>query len=400
MQNNNILNTKSNYDVIIVGGGIIGCSIAYFLASDKNFTGNILVIEKSPSHFESSTALSVGGIRQQFSTAENIEISKFGSEFIKKTDKLLAVDGEAPYIPFNENGYLFLATEKGEKTLKENYSLQRKHNVDVEYLSQQKLKINFPWLNTGDLSAGCFGYNNEGWTDPYALLKAFVSKSKSIGVTFLKDEVVSVEYKSKNVNNVVLSKGDKYSCGNLINAAGPRAAEIAEMINIELPVRSRKRYVYTFVCKDLIEKSPMVIDPSGVYFRCEGKNYLCGVSPPEDEDPDTYDLDVKYYLFDDVIWPILAKRVDYFEAIRRDHSWAGHYAYNTFDQNAIIGFHPEVRNFIFANGFSGHGLQQAPAVGRAVSELIIYGSYRSIDLSRFNYERLKTGKAVIEKNVV
>ncbi|MFC2120829.1 NAD(P)/FAD-dependent oxidoreductase [Bacteroidota bacterium] len=400
MKSNNSQSRKSFYDVIIVGGGIMGSSIAYFLANNKNFKGSILVIEKSPAHFESSTALSVGGIRQQFSTPENIEISRFGASFIKDAAQYLTVDGDVPYLPFVENGYLFLATKKGEKTLKENYLLQKKHAVDVEYLSPQKLKIKFPWLNVDDLSSGCFGMKNEGWTDPYALLKAFIRKSKSIGVTFLKNEVISIKHNSKKINTVELDSGMKYSCGTLINAAGPRAAEISAMIDIKLPVRSKKRYVYTFVCKDIIENCPFVIDPTGVYFRPEGNKYLCGVSPPEDNDPDTYDLDVKYYLFDEIIWPVLASRVDYFEAIRRDHSWAGHYAYNTFDQNAILGFHPEIKNFIFANGFSGHGLQQAPAVGRAISELIIYGSYQSLDLSKLNYERIKTGKPVKERNIV
>ena len=144
----------------------------------------------------------------------------------------------------------------------------------------------------------------------------------------------------------------------------------------------------------------MVIDPTGVYFRREGDKYLCGISPPEDNDPDSYDFDMDYYLFDEVIWPVLAHRVDYFDRIRRDYSWAGHYAYNILDQNAILGFHPEIKNFVFANGFSGHGLQQAPAVGRAINELIVYNSYKTIDLSRFNFERIITKKLVKEINVV
>ena len=400
MSNYKAPEVKQFYDVVIVGGGIIGSAISFFLASNNSFSGNILVVEKSPSHFESSTGLSVGGIRQQFSTRENIEISKFGASFIKKINQHLSVNDEAPYSPFTERGYLFLASDKGKKILHENYKLQKQHNVDVALLSAIELKNRFPWLRVDDLNCGCLGLSNEGWTDPYGFLKGFINKSKSLGVTFLKNEVISIDYKSNNITAIRLKGNNKISCGNLINAAGVRAADISQMINTELPVHSKKRFVYSFVCKEIIENCPFLIDPSGVYFRPEGKKYLCGVSPPEDNDPDTYDLDMDYSLFDDYIWPILAQRVDYFEAIRRDHSWAGHYAYNILDQNAILGFHPEIRNFVFANGFSGHGLQQAPAIGRAISELIIYGNYRSLDLSRFSYDRIRTGALVRERNVV
>ncbi len=148
---------NSHYDVIIIGGGIIGSSIAYFLSANKNFKGDVLVIEKSPNHFESSTGLSVGGIRQQFSTPENIEISKYGAEFIKNANNHLSVDGEKPYIPFTESGYLFLSSEKGKSTLQKNFNLQKKHNAEIVYLSDKELKIRFPWLNVDDLAGGCLG---------------------------------------------------------------------------------------------------------------------------------------------------------------------------------------------------------------------------------------------------
>src|SRR5690606_23209749 len=134
-------------------------------------------------------------------------------------------------------------------------------------------------------------------------------------------------------------------------------------------------FVSVFDCRAPIEKAPLLIDPTGVYFRPEGASYICGVSPPEESDPDCLDFEIDYSLFEDTIWPVLAHRVPAFEAIKLARAWAGHYDYNTLDQNAILGRPPELENFYVAAGFSGHGLQQAPAVGRAIAELIVHGAY-------------------------
>ena len=182
---------------------------------------------------------------------------------------------------------------------------------------------------------------------------------------------------------------------------GAQAGRVAALAGIALPVAPRKRFVYVFDCRTPIEPlAPLTIDPSGVYFRPEGKGFIGGVSPPEDRDPDSDDLEVEYDLFEETVWPALAARVPAFEAIKLTGAWAGHYDYNIVDQNGIVGRHPEVANLIFANGFSGHGLQQSPAVGRAVAELILQGGYRSIDLTRFGYERFARDEPILELNVV
>jgi len=351
------------------------------VAAQKIFHGSILVVEKDPSYSKCATTLSVGGIRQQFSTPENIKISMYGAHFLNSLKKYLAVDDTVPDVSFSESGYLFLATEKGNSILNRNHQLQRSLGVDVLLLSPTDIKERFPRLNISDLVGGSLGLSNEGWIDPYSLLMAFIKKAKSLGVIYLNDEVVNLINRNRKIENIKLKKTGEISCGLVVNAAGNKAARVAQMAGVQnFPVSSRKRFVYTFDCKTRIPNCPLVIDPTGVYFRPEGDKFICGVSPPKDLDPDCDDYKMDYKLFEETIWPVLANRVPFFESIKRGYSWVGHYAYNIHDQNAILGFSPEINNFIFANGFSGHGLQQAPAVGRAVSELITYGSYKTLDL--------------------
>jgi len=393
--------TSNIYDVVIVGGGIIGSAIAYFLAAQDEFDGTILVVEKDFTYEKSSTSLSVGGIRQQFSTPENIEISKFGAQFIKSIHNYLTTDGLIPDVAFSEFGYLFLATEKGLPILKQNHSIQKAYNDDAVLLSPKELTQRFKWLNPDEIVAGSLGVINEGWLDPYSLLMGFLKKSKSLNVTYLEDEVIDIKITKSKVIGVTTAKGETIDCGLVVNAAGTQARHLAAMAGInDLPVFSRKRYVYVINCRERLVNCPLVIDPTGVYFRPEGDRYICGVSPPEDQAPECFDFKMEYELFEKIVWPVLAHRVPAFEAIKLGTSWAGHYAYNIKDQNAILGPHPERNNFIFANGFSGHGLQQAPAVGRAISELITFGSYQTLDLHRFSFERFSNGELVKEENVV
>jgi sarcosine oxidase len=388
-------------DVIIVGGGVIGSAIAYFLKASADFRGSVLVVEKDPTYERASTSRSAGGIRQQFSTPENIAMSVFGAQFVKSIGRHLEVDGERPQIPFVEQGYLFLATAAGMPILTQNHEAQRAAGADVVLLDRAGLKQRFPWLNAEDIAGGSFGLKNEGWIDPYSLLQAFRRKARALGATYAKDEVVGIERSGARVVAVTLKEGGRVACGAVVNAAGAHAPEIAAMAGLELPVRPRKRFVYVFDCREPgLSGAPLTIDPTGVYFRPEGASFICGVSPPEERDPDCLDLEVEYELFEEVVWPTIAHRVPAFESIKLQRAWAGLYDYNTLDQNAILGPHPKLSNFHAANGFSGHGLQQSPAVGRAIAELIAYGAFRSLDLRRFSYERVIAGRPLRELNVV
>jgi glycine/D-amino acid oxidase-like deaminating enzyme len=312
----------------------------------------------------------------------------------------LGIDGTPVNVGFMERGYLFLAEESHIPILYHNNAIQRGENVNVALLDTEDLARGYPWMNVSDLAGGSLGLEGEGWLDAYSLNQAFRKKAVSLGVTYLAEEATGLELNNSKITSVLLGNGTKIDCGTVINAAGVSAAKIAGWAGINLEVRPRKRFAFSFSCRSEIDNCPLIIDPSGVHFRPEGKQFLAGCSPPPEQDPDCTDFDIDYGWFEEHIWPILAHRVPAFEAIKLENAWAGHYAYNLLDQNAILGPHPEVRNFFFANGFSGHGLQQSPAVGRGIAELVLYGAYRSLDLSRFSFERMVTGEAISEHNIV
>jgi sarcosine oxidase len=394
--------TDKSYDVVIVGGGVIGSATAFFLASQPDFDGSIAVIEKDATYADAATPRSAGGVRQQFSTPENVQISGFAAAFYKSIEQHLSVGNDRPAINFRENGYLFLATHAGLNVLLDNHRVQHENGAGTLLWTAQELQNRFPWVNTSDLAGAAFGPSNEGWVDPYSLLQAFKRKARSLDVTYLQDEVVGFEFTGASISGVKLKEGARLGCGTAVNAAGYHARTIAGFAGIDLPVYPRKRFIYVFDCREEIdnESMPLTIDPSGVWFRPEGGNFICGVSPEDRDDPDCLDFELDYRPFEELIWPTLAHRVPVFEAIKLVRAWAGHYDYNVLDQNVLIGPAPQVPNFHFANGFSGHGVQQSPAIGRALSELIVFGQYTTLDLSRLSYTRVLDGRLIKEANIV
>jgi FAD-dependent oxidoreductase domain-containing protein 1 len=396
-------NPRETYDVVIVGGAVVGSATAYFLASHPGFDGRIAVVERDGSYRDCATTRSVASIRHQFSTPENIRLSMAGTRFLRRAGELLAVGDERPDIAFREAGYLFLAGSAGRGVLQKQHAIQRAEGADVALLSPNELASRFSWLRTDDLAAGSLGLSGEGWIDPHALLHAFKRKAQSLGVTYLQADAVSLERVAARVCGVLLADGTRLDAGWVVNAAGTGATALAATAGIALPVRARKRCVFHFTSPAVVPGCGLVIDPSGVYFRPEGRGYIGGVAPPADADPDIEDrrdFDVDPALFDNVVWPALAHRVPGFEALRLHSAWAGHYDVNLLDANAIVGLHPSVDRLLFANGFSGHGLQQAPGVGQALAEWICDGGWRSIDLTALGWQRVLDGQPLQELAVV
>jgi len=389
------------YDVVIAGGAVTGSSVAYHLASHPGFRGRVLVVEQDPSYQFCASALSAASIRQQYSTAINVQISLHGIRFLRAIAEHLAVEGEAPAIGLQEGGYLFLGSEAGRPVLEANHRVQTALGADIALLDPEALRARFPWLNTEGLALGAFGVSGEGWFDGYGLMQAFRRKARSLGVDYRAARVVEVLRDRGRVIGVGLDDGSRIACAALVNAAGGGGARLARAAGIEIPVHNRKRMIFTFTAADPVEGAPLLIDPTGLYFRPEGRGFLCGMQPPADRDPDADgDFEVEHAFFDEEIWPLLAQRVPAFERIRPGRAWAGHYDMNLFDHNAIVGAVPGLAGFYLANGFSGHGLQQSPAIGRGLAELIVDGGYRSLDLSPLGFERIAANRPLHEANVV
>jgi glycine/D-amino acid oxidase-like deaminating enzyme len=390
-----------SYDVVIAGGAVMGSSAAYHLAADPGFLGRILVVEKDLSYAKAATSLSLSSVRQQFSTRINIRVGLAGVAFLKAAGDTLAVEGDRPDLPLVENGYLYLASEAGAPILQENNEIQKQEGADIALVTPEEIAARFPYINTDGVALGSLGLSGEGWFDSYQLLQAFRRKARSLGVTYREDEVVEIERKGARVVGVILKSGARVACGTFLNTAGASGAtKIAASLGVDIPVRSRKRCVFVFEAKDHFVYCPLVIDTTGVYFRPEGRTYVTGYSPLEAEDPDCEDFDVIWPQFEDHIWPILAHRIPVFENLRLVRGWAGHYDLNLFDHNAIVGRMPGFDNAYLAAGFSGHGVQQSPAVGRGLAELIVYGGFRALDLSDFAYERIAANRPLLERNVI
>jgi glycine/D-amino acid oxidase-like deaminating enzyme len=389
----------SSFDVVIVGGAAHGASAAYHLAA-AGFLGSVLLIEKDPTFARAATALSAGGIRQQFSTAVNIEASLYGIDFLRRAGDLLAVDGERPDVALREGGYLFLASPAGLDTLGRNHTLQTGLGADIAFLDPPALAAAFPWLATEGIAAGCYGRTGEGWFDGFALCQALRRKARTLGVTLRTAEAAAVTVDGGRAAGVRLADGTRIAAGTVVLAAGTATPRLAATAGVTIPVEARKRFVFTFACRTPLPRFPLLIDPTGVYVRPEGELFISGTSPPAGSDPPAADFDVEHALFEETIWPVIAARVPAFAEIRPGRAWAGHYDFNTLDQNAIVGPVAGVESLLVATGFSGHGLQQAPAVGRGLAELILHGRYTTLDLTPLGHGRIAAGRPLVEANVV
>ncbi|XP_006900913.1 PREDICTED: FAD-dependent oxidoreductase domain-containing protein 1 [Elephantulus edwardii] len=422
-------------DVVIVGGGVLGLSVAYWLKKLEKQRGaiRVLVVERDCTYSQASTTLSVGGIRQQFSLPENIQLSLFSVNFLRNINEYLAVvDGPPLNLQFNPSGYLFLASEADAAIMESGVKVQRQEGAKVCLMSPEQLRNKFPWINTEGVALASYGLEGEGWFDPWCLLLGLRRKVQSMGVLFCQGEVTRVIYSANCMENiggeeVILKRIHEVhvkmdhsleyqpvECAIVINAAGAWSGQIAELAGIgdgapgtlqgtKLPVEPRKRYVYQWHCPQGPGlETPLIADTSGAYFRREGlgNNYIGGCSPSEEEEPDPENLKVDHAFFQEKVWPHLTQRIPAFGTLKVRSSWAGYYDYNTFDQNGVVGPHPLVVNMYFATGFSGHGLQQAPAVGRAVAEMVLEGSFQTINLSAFLFSRFYLGEKVPEANII
>ncbi|MFV1991360.1 MAG: NAD(P)/FAD-dependent oxidoreductase [Acidimicrobiales bacterium] len=391
-----------SYDVVCVGGSLMGSSVAFFLSENPDFDGDVLVVEPDWSYENTSTMRSQASIREQFSNPVNIRASQFAMDFIADFHNNVQVEGAAPEINFIGTGYLFLAKSDTQlASLRSVHEVQLAEHADVQMLSQAQVQEKFAYMNTENIVGARFGGKREGSLDAWALLQGFRQRARHNGVRYIRDRVIGLERAGNRVMSVRLESGRSVGCGYVVNAAGPRAKLVAEMVGLRLPVEPRSRSSFVFACRESIDQLvPLTITPEGVHFRRDQQNYVTGTPPLDDRVVDYNDLAVRTEQFEDQIWPVLAAYVPQFDRISVVASWGGQYAYNVLDQNMIVGTGSEIENFIFANGFSGHGLQQSPAVGRGVSELVTYGEYRTLDLSELGFERVRRNEPFLETAII
>ena len=392
---------RPSYDVIIIGGAATGSATAWFLMQNPDFNGTVLVVERDPSYEFAATSLSNSCIRQQFSTELNIRISQFGAEFCQNLPRYLGED--APKLKIRNFGYMYMAADDAfAQVLRAQAKVQVALGVQTRLMTPDEIKAEYPFYAVDDLVLGSINCKDEGYFDGYTMFDWLRRKARAGGAEYIRNEVVAITRKGERIDSVTLASGEVVACGHLVNASGTRGAKTAAMAGITIPIEPRKRYSWIISAEQPLSRDlPLTIDPTGVHFRTDSDTtYLVGAHT--DHDPavafDDFAMDQSLWL--DHVWPILATRIPQFEAVKVLREWAGQYDYNTLDQNAIAGPHPEVSNFLFLNGFSGHGLQQSPAMGRGTAEWLTYGAFRTLDLTPFSFERITANRPLIEGAII
>lgn len=391
----------TGYDVVIAGGAVTGSSAAWWLLGMQPDL-RVLVVEPDPTYAQSATALSVASVRQQFSNPVNVEISRFGVDFIRNFADRIGPEGGVPSLGLKENGYLFLTgSERGAALMEELAVMQRGLGAATEVLDQAALASRFPWMQLEDVVAGSLGSRDEGWFDNMGLLSGFRNGARARGATYVKDRVVGLQVDGGRVTGVELAEGGVIGAGAFLNAAGTASADICAMAGLGLPVEPRKRTVFVIDAPNARHpEAPLIIDHSGIYLRPEHGQWITATVPDDDHACARDDWEPDHAQFEELIWPRLYARSEGFDAVKVSRLWVGHYDYNRLDQNAVLGLWPETTNFFIAAGFSGHGLQQSPAVGRGLAELMLTGHWQTLDLSALGPERITIGRPFLEKAVV
>jgi FAD-dependent oxidoreductase domain-containing protein 1 len=335
----------------------------------------VCVIEPDPTYAKAATPLATGGCRRLFALPENIAMSQFSIGFLKTFDA-----------QWKEGGYLFVVGPGHEKVLEANYRTQERMGVKVELLDRRGIAERFPWMRGDDLALGVLS-PQDGWLDPNSVLQGLRKKAQALGAEFVRDRVVEVYLSGTRVRELELASGSRLGAEAVINAAGCWAASIAKLAGMELPVNPMRRFEHYVELGDALPPMPLIKDPERLVIRPEGKGYSVGLV--NSREPRGFNLDVDPHYFEEVVWPACAGRIPAFEKLRLKREWAGLYDECELDGNMILGNWPgRLDNFYVACGFSGHGLMHAPAVGRALAELIVKGRYETIDLSRMGYQRV------------
>lgn len=385
--------SPKKFDVIMAGGGLMGCATAYYLLK-ADPTLKVAIIEMDATYEKNSTVLSDGNTRLQFNIKENIEISQYALEKLATFGEDMIVDGVKPQVAFKQEGNLFLSDFENAENAKAGLKIQQSLGCDVVWLTPDEISARYPILSVEGIAGATFGAL-DGVMDPHAVLMAFKNKAVDLGATFIEAEVAEITHEKGQVTGVKLTSGEMLSAKYVLNSAGGWGTKLAKTAGIDLPIDPVMRQVFIVEVGVNIEKEyPFLFFPSGIYLSQEhGNRFMCGKS--FDNDPIGFDFVTNRKTFEEHMWEDLVGHIPAFDRLKVIGAWAGLYAVNTFDGNALLGESPALKGFILANGFSGHGFQQCHAVGRYLAELIL-GVSPVLDLAIFSPQRILDNKPVFE----
>ena len=389
------MHRSNHYDVILAGGGIMGCAIAYnLLKRDPNLS--VLIIERDLTYANSSTVLSDGNMRVQFNLRANIEMSLYGLEVLSTFSEEFATKDHVPDIAFRQQGNLYLVGAEGEDFARNGVALQQRLGADVEWVEREQIADLFPLVQLTDDVVGASYGPEDGSMSPLDVLLGYQRKAVSLGATILEDIVTRLRRSGNQMTGVEVASGDVYHSNVVFNVAGAWAPLLAAPLGIDLPINSVKREVYNVQINRSIDGIlPMLLLPNGQYLFHEGAgNFEVGGAQPDD--PTTYD-DFSYSKarFEKALWAGFVEYLPDFDRLKVVSGWGGLYAINTLDHNAILGEWPTMKGYYCANGFSGHGFQQSHAVGRYLAEMVL-GEMHVLDLSIFSPQRILDSSPVFE----
>jgi glycine/D-amino acid oxidase-like deaminating enzyme len=389
--------SDKKFDVVVIGGGIVGSSVAYYLMKESP-TLSVAIIEPDPTYEFASALRASGGCRVQFTCPENIEMSTYSIDFIKNFDATMGTKDRPANVEWVEGGYLFIVPPEQVANLTRNTQIQRSHGCVVDLLSPSELKARFPSMYVDDLGVGAHT-PHDGWCDPNGLLWGFRRKAVELGAIYLQDRVESAEIDGTKARAVVLASGQKIQADAFINATGAWSGVVAEKFGMQLPITPLRRFEHYFTAGTPVERLPYVKDVNRMAFRSEGNGFSGGLVDGSAQRGFNFEVDHDY--FERVVWPAVAERFPAFEAAKCHRTWSGLYEVNELDGNPVIGaWNERLPNLYTVAGFSGHGMMHAPAAGRGIAELVVHGKFRTLDLTRLGYERVTAGTPYAEAGIL
>ena len=381
--------------IVIVGGGVVGSSIAWHLRTG-GFEGDVVVVERDPTYRRASSFLAMGGVRQQFGSAANIRLAQHSVRFYERFDSAMRTAEHQPRAWFRQRGYLFLANDDNAERFERRYARQRALGARVERLDVDAVRALVPDLAVDDIRFGIFG-PDDGYANPREVLAGFRHAAAAAGATYVTGEVTRLRVSAGHVDGVTLDDGAALDARQVVNAAGPFAARLAALADLHLPVTPVRQHLFRCALPHRWpHRFPVVVDPGGVHWRHDDPVALGDpdriiVARTKLDEPPGENFDCDQARWTTGFRPPLVARLPAFEAAELVEGWAGLYEM-TPDHNPLLGEHPELAGFYLANGFSGHGLMMAPATGTALAELLMTGASTSVDIGSFDPGRFARGE--------